>query len=713
MTFAAFYINPIRSVRVRFACASIVFVIAIILYARTLAPTVTLVDSGELIVAARTFGVAHPPGFPLYVLLAHLATLLPIGNIAARVNFASALFAALAAAALTLVVAEAMLTLDRLALRKVKSKQKDTRGKRSKKPASPIKDSAEPEPTGSFRWIIALAPCLVAGLLFAFSRTLWAYATIAEVYTLNTLLIVVIVLLMFRWRRAIIEDELQDGKTKPRNAFNKHDRWLNLAALTFGLAMGVHHVSVAVLLPAFAVLVYMTEGFGFFTSKRLLKAALFAFAGLSIYLYLPIAASRSPIMNWGDPRTFDHFWWHVTGRQYQVFLSPSLKTMLGQFGTFFTLVAREFNPVWLPVGLALALAGFVALFKQDRTVFLFLGLVIIGDLAYALNYEIAEDKDAYYLPIFMAMLIAAGFGAAWLIRSSRLIRLPEKITVAVLVTAIAVAPVVALASNISYNNRSRYYIAQDYVENILSTIEPGGMLLTSDWQVYSPMLYMREIEHHRKDVITIDINQLRRSWYFDYLNQTYPQMMEASRDKVEAFLADLKHWERDPEIYDRDITLNQRINTGFYDMILAFVTNHVGSAPVYTTLDVAVNFEGQNSDLTKSLTKSYDFVPQGLVFQLMSKGEPHAAVEAQLNTRGLADGSLRFADDDVVKLKVLPVYARMLTAGGRYLADQGRHEQAIEAYKQALALDPDFKRAQQFLNESTNALRKSEPRKQP
>ncbi|HST22166.1 MAG TPA: DUF2723 domain-containing protein [Blastocatellia bacterium] len=713
MTFAAFYINPIRSVRVRFACASTVFVIAIILYARTLAPTVTLVDSGELIVAARTLGVAHPPGFPLYVLLAHLATLLPIGNIAVRVNFASALFAALAAAALTLVVAEAMLTLDRLALRKVKSKQKDTRGKRSKKPASSIKDSAEPEPTGSFRWIIALAPCLAAGLLFAFSRTLWAYATIAEVYTLNTLLIVVIVFLMFRWRRAIIEDELQDGKTKSRSSFDKHDRWLNLAALAFGLAMGVHHVSVAVLLPAFAVLVYMTEGFGFFTSKRLLKAALFAFAGLSIYLYLPIAASRSPIMNWGDPRTFDQFWWHVTGRQYQVFLSPSLKTMLGQFGTFFTLVAREFNPVWLPVGLALALAGFVALFKQDRTVFLFLGLVIIGDLAYALNYEIAEDKDAYYLPIFMAMLVAAGFGAAWLIRGSRLIRLPEKITVALLVTAIAVAPIVALASNIPYNNRSRYYIAQDYVENILSTIEPGGMLLTSDWQVYSPMLYTHEIEHRRKDVITIDINQLRRSWYFDYLNQTYPQMMEASRDKVEAFLADLKHWEHDPEIYDRDMTLNQRINTGFFDMILAFVSNHVGSAPVYTTLDIAVNFEGQNSDLTKSLTNSYEFVPQGLVFRLMSKGEPHAAVEAQLNTRGLADGSLRFADDDVVKLKVLPVYARMLTAGGRYLADQGRHEQAIEAYKQALALDPDFKRAQQFLNESTNALRKSEPRKQP
>jgi tetratricopeptide (TPR) repeat protein len=705
MTAPASDFNPLQSAKVRFACAGVVFIVAIVLYARTLAPTVTLVDSGELIVAARTLGVAHPPGFPLYVLLAHFATLPPVGSVAARVNFASALFAALSAAALTLAVAEAMLTSSRPALRKDKSK-KDGRGKRSKKPAPSIKSSDDSEAAGTFRWLAALAPCLAAGLVFAFSRTLWAYATIAEVYTLNTLLVVVIVLLMFRWRRAVIEDEPRGG------AFGKHDLWLNMAAFIFGLALGVHHVTVAVLLPAFAVLVYATEGFGFFTSKRLLKAALFAFAGLSIYLYLPLAASRSPVMNWGDPRTLEQFWWHVTGRQYQVFLSPSLKTMTGQFGTFLEFAAREFNPAWLPVGLALALAGLVALFKRDRAAFLFLTLVIIGDLAYALNYEIAEDKDAYYLPTFTAMAVAAGFGAAWLIRGARSIRLPEKLAAAVAAILVAAAPVLALASNFSYDNRSRYYVAQDYVENILSTIEPGGMLLTLDWQVYSPMLYMREVEHRRADVIAIDINQLRRSWYFDYLGRTYPQTVEAARDKVDAFLEDLKHWEQDPDAYNRDRSLNERINTRFYDMIRAFVTNHIQSAPVYVTQEIATNFEGQDSELTKGLANSYEFVPKGLVFDLMSKGQYHDVADAQLVTRGLRDGSLRFADDDVVTLKVLPVYLRMITNRGRYLAFHGRHERAIEAYKQALALDPDFKQAKQFLNESMGELRKNEQRKQ-
>src|SRR5215471_1070031 len=79
----------------------IVFIASMSAYSFTLAPTVTLVDSGELIVAAKSLGVAHPPGFPLYVMLAHIATLIPFGTIAFRVNLASAIFAALGAVMIT------------------------------------------------------------------------------------------------------------------------------------------------------------------------------------------------------------------------------------------------------------------------------------------------------------------------------------------------------------------------------------------------------------------------------------------------------------------------------------------------------------------------------------------------------------------------------------------------------------------------------------
>src|SRR5205809_1652662 len=156
--------------RTELFCTSAVFLVALLLYCCTLAPTVTLTDSGELIVAAHGLGVAHPPGVPLWIILAHLASLVPLGNVAQRISFSSALFAALACATVTFVVSELMITASYLGA-----------SKRSKKAAQQRK-SVEASGVGS---LSIFAPAIGAGLLLAFSRTLWSYATIAVVYTLN------------------------------------------------------------------------------------------------------------------------------------------------------------------------------------------------------------------------------------------------------------------------------------------------------------------------------------------------------------------------------------------------------------------------------------------------------------------------------------------------------------------------------------------------
>ena len=703
MTAAAPDLDPLASPRTRLICAALVFLSAIVLYISTLAPTVTLVDSGELILAAKTLGVAHPPGFPLYVLLTHFFTWLPLGNVAARVNLASAVFAAFASAILTLAVAEVLLVpkLPPNVSGPVKGRR------RARVPASTVV-KADDRSSESGGMILAVLPCIAAGLLFACSRTLWAYATITEVYTLNTLLICLIFFLMFRWRRRLLTEHRQGSKKARRGGIaSPHDRWLYAAAFVFGLAMGVHHVSVAVTLPGIAVLVLATEGIAFFASKRLLKAAVISLLGLAIYVYLPLAAMRSPAMNWGNPRTLEEIWWHVSGRQYQAFLSTSAEIIARQFKTFLELVGREFNPIWGPVGLLAAIGGLISIFRRDRTMFWFAALVIVADLAYGLNYEIAEDKDAYYLPVFVTLAIAAGCGIAWLGRSLRRTRMTELVATSVSLILAAILPCVALASNLPYNNRHRYFIASDYIKNIESTIEPNGMLLTLDWQVYSPLLYLREIEGLRKDIIAIDVLQLRRSWYYDYLEQAYPALMAANRDKVDAFLEDLHHWEHDPDAYKHDNTLIERINTRFYDMIEALVTGHSRNAPVYITLDVAVNVQGENSELTTWLNKTYGLLPSGLVFQVIGKGEYREPPTPSLETRGLNDGSLRFADDDVVKVKILPVYPAMLSNRGRYLAANGRHEQAISAFKEALAIEPNYRPAEQAMNESLEVLQKA------
>lgn len=663
---------------VRTVGALLVFLLALTVYLLTLAPTVTFVDSGELIVAARFLGVAHPPGFPLYLLLAHLVTLIPFGNIAERVNFASALFAALAVTFLFLVVSEALL--NRVDAQKSPAPAgKGSGGGKSKREKRAGKAPAPAAKPGENQLFLSLAPALVAALVLAFSRTLWSFATVAEVYTLNTLLIVFIWFLVFRWR-ATSENQL-----------------LYFAALIFGVALGVHHVTVGVMLPALGVFVCRSAGWKFFKSKQLLHCALIAIAGtIVVYAYLPLAAHQSPIMNWGDPRTAQRIWWHISGHQYQIFFSFSPEQIANQIVEFAKLAAREFNPAWLPLALLLSAIGFIALWRRDRTLFWFFVLVVIADLAYSLNYEIAEDKGAYYLPTFMAAAAAAGFGAHFLLLAA-VRKWPQKraaiITVAV---AALLVPVVTLVANFPFTNRHNFFLASDYVANIERPIASQGMLLTSDWQVYSPLLYVREIEQQRRDIVAIDVMLLRRSWYFDYLKSQYPDLMADTRAATETFLADLRHWEQDPEAFAHSPVLNRQINDHFHEMILGFVSTHLRKAPVYVTLEVGLGL-GEDKGLAQSLNEKYRLVPEGLVFRLASNLDFQKTADQELVTRGINDGSFVFAADDVVTIKVISVYVNMLVNRGKYLEAYGRQAEAIEAYKRALSLDPNSVAAEESL----------------
>src|SRR4029077_9069510 len=227
----------------------------------------------------------------------------------------------------------------------------------------------------------------------AFSRTLWSYATIAEVYTLNTLLVLTILFLMLRWRRGILEDTrwtAQGGKPFQRKpAIADCDWLLYAAAIVFGLALGVHHVTVGLLLPALAAIVWRTQGIGFFASRRLFYAALVSLAAMvAVDSYLPLAASAKPILNWGDPSSFRALWWHITGRQYQVFVSFTPAIAGQELIKFGYLLFREFGFCWLPLLLLFAVIGYISIFRRDRTAFWFLILIVVFNLGYALNYEI-------------------------------------------------------------------------------------------------------------------------------------------------------------------------------------------------------------------------------------------------------------------------------------------------------------------------------------
>ena len=148
--------------RLRAAGAIAIFLISLAVYVLTLAPTVTFVDSGELILATKALGVAHPPGFPLYLILTHLASVVPVGSIAARVNFASALYGALAASVIFLLVVETLVVSHRRTDKKPEANRKKKHAKERAEASLPAEIKWKPPVYFS---------AFLAALVFACSRT--------------------------------------------------------------------------------------------------------------------------------------------------------------------------------------------------------------------------------------------------------------------------------------------------------------------------------------------------------------------------------------------------------------------------------------------------------------------------------------------------------------------------------------------------------------
>ncbi|HNS52565.1 MAG TPA: DUF2723 domain-containing protein [Anaerolineae bacterium] len=233
---------------------------ALVLYVATVAPGLTLrhwgADGGDLVAAARTLGVPHPPGFPTYIVLAWLATHLPVGSIAYRVNLLSAITGA---AAIGFVGVAGFTTL----------------------------------PRGQSRWL----PAASAALTLAFAPLVWSQAIIGEVYAPAFCFASLALLLAIEWRR--------HGEVELLWAF----------ALVFGLGLGVH-LTLVVVLPAVTVLLWPERRL-WLRKKTLAPCVALFLAGLSAYSYLPVAASTVPPVNWGAPSTWPRFLWVVAAKPYQ------------------------------------------------------------------------------------------------------------------------------------------------------------------------------------------------------------------------------------------------------------------------------------------------------------------------------------------------------------------------------------------------------------
>lgn len=646
--------------KLRYLTAAIVFVAAFALYLKTLTPAIGPTDSGELTSAVWSLGNAHPPGFPFFLLVTHLFTWLPFGSIAVRTNIASAFFAAVACALVALAVAEILL-MPRDARAKVAAEEKKLSKKKQRRTAAPIVAPIEAvvDQRPLFAWHHALI-MLGSGLLFAFSQTLWQFATVTEVYAVNSALMAGIAWGMLRWART------------------RDVRWLYAAALLFGLGLCVHHVTIGTGAIAIAVLITRIGGPTFWRSRNTVIAALLLAAGLLVYAYLPIAASRKPVMNWGDPSTVSAVWDHITGKQYRSYINTSDAQNSAQFDRYFGIVGRELGPPWLPLVLLLAASGIVLLFFRLRTIFLYVVLVIAGNAFWFAIYPITNDAPAYAIPTFIALLFAFAYAASVLAALPQTGRGRSFVAAAMLLL-----PLISLVTAYPFRDRSRYLVSHDYAQNAFRSMRPNALVITGDWELYAPMRYAIDVEHVRPDVEAIHAGFLIRHWYFGELARRYPILARDSRRDLDALATVVGQSENDRRHLDETL-FNQRLD----DAVISMIGEHLRRGPVYITNDIAASTSPRDANLRKRIAQTWDIVPRGMLIELAPGRAMRDIHFTKMETRGVSDGSIAYDDDDVVPTEIAPAYRTMYVITGRYLGIEKKFDEAILAYEAALAIDP-------------------------
>jgi len=488
--------------------AGLTALVIFLIYLATLAPTTAFWDTSEYIAAAKVLGIPHPPGNPLFTILAHTFGLLPLAaSYAVRINLFAAVCSAVAAGCWFLVA------------------------DRWLQPIVTVRWA---------RWGAAFAGVLVG----ATSWTVWNQSTVNEkVYTVSLMSMALCMWLVVHWG---------DDEPGPHR-----DRWLVLIAYVMALS-STNHLMALLAIPALAVYVFFTDWRVLTRPWVLVSVAVAVAVGISLnYFYLPIRAGQFPPINEGEPIGFfsqalsdvlnrvQYGKPSVLDRQTCVgqpaWLLCGLIAQLGNFWQYFTWqFARDWGR-WAGVATALftglGLVGLYALWKNDRragwAAILLLGTLTVA-LVFYMNFKYGfsqypdkpelprevRERDYFFLGSFSAygVFVALGLGAAMQALADLAGRATGHPRWAL------ASPVLALAIIPTFGNRltasrANETVARDFAVDLLESVEPYGILITAGDNDTFPLWYAQEVEGVRRDVTLANLSLMNTRWHLKQLHR--------------------------------------------------------------------------------------------------------------------------------------------------------------------------------------------------
>ena len=540
-------------------------------YLLTLAPTVTFWDAGEFIAAAKTLGIPHPPGTPLFVMIAHVwGMIFPFGEYAFRTNLLSALLSAAGAGCFFLVAHESL----------------------NMWAGSPVAR------------IGGAAAGAVAG---AFTFTAWQNSNETEVYAVATFTIAAISWLALRWRQVrgtpaaprilllivylaglsvgnhllallagpgVVVFLVSTLRESPLPGAAARREWGEVAvvagmwALLVGTGLGSTGL-IAVGAVAFVVAAAFATsvGAGAFTFGSLALALV----GVTPYLFTYIRSSQHPMINEAAPATFDALLAVIRRAQYPPrtpFDDPTITSGMGNpgrsprlLGIQFLDYLEYFNWQWARaiektvgdfplrtvvtlVFASLGLQGIAVQRRTDRgawrllfTLFLVTGLGLVAYMnlkpGYGRWYDAypspaaheVRERDYFFVVSFVVWGLWGGIGLADLTRRAAATRARAIRRLAPAVLLVAVVPV-AFNWRAATRRGADARLAADFAYDLLNSAPPYGVLFTYGDNDTFPLWWAQEVAGIRRDVTVVCLALANTDWYMRELRDNATRVVD-------------------------------------------------------------------------------------------------------------------------------------------------------------------------------------------
>jgi Protein O-mannosyl-transferase TMEM260-like len=428
---------------------------AFLIFVIWVCPTIYAGDSSLFAAASFSLGSAHPPGYPLFVILGKLLTFLPFGNVSLKVNLVSAL-----AGALTCYMV--------------------------------FKTSMELTGNRPASWAAALV-CGISPVFFSASLIAKGGA-----YTLNSFLAMCIFYLGIKIIR---------GKDVFRNSL--------LALFLIGLGMGNHHT---IGFMGLIILVPLAIRWKDLSVRWALFGFLFFVLGFSVYLFLYLRslamADHGGLILYSYAGTFKDFIRVFFRQDYKGSSSP--RTLEGAFSlgsawlhglrnSLYYVAFRSVKPVML-----FLLLGLVGLRKRFKLLvfFIFSGIVwflLLGKLVFSGSKPSISDVEVvsvYFLPAVPILYCLVSVGFAETLSFFR--RMQWSMLAGFGSYALAALPFVFLPYTAGQYGLNRNVICYDYGRDMLMSLPEKSLLMNHGDNPMFTAFYMKGVERLREDVLVMD-----------------------------------------------------------------------------------------------------------------------------------------------------------------------------------------------------------------